>query len=49
MDGIIVNLDTVLPPAEKSDQSRVVRKIKAGNQYRHPANYIFILYQELTN
>ena len=40
-----MNLDTLLPPAEKADQPRVVRKLKAGNQYRHPAKCIFIPYQ----
>ena len=49
MDGIIVDLDTVLPPVEKSDQPRVVRKLKTENQYRYPAKYLFIPYQELTN
>ena len=49
MDGIIVNIDTVLPHVEKADQRGVVRKLETGNQYRYPAKYLFIPYQELTN
>ena len=49
MDGIIVNIDTVLPPVEKADQPRVVGELKTENQYRYPAKYLFIPYQELTN
>ena len=43
-DGTMVNLNTVLSPAEKHNKPRVVRKRKELNKYRHSEKYPFIAY-----